>query len=591
MLPTPCRWFVPVLVSLAAFAPVHADSPAAREVAKVGEEYLAYGLERHPALRQKLGQAALHLPDYSLEAERHDAELAAAWRARLEAVGETGLGNEDRLSRDVLLWQLADTERGAEHSLCFFLVTPYTWSFRGIEPVLADHRFVTTADLDGYLNLVREVPRVTGQLWTRLALQRERGILVPQPALPAVVARLTALGQPGDASPFAVSDERLSALPAAAVAEFRSRLRTILDTEAAPAFRALAAYLGPDYAAAAPAEIGLAFRPGCAAAYRWAVRSQTTLERTPEEIHQIGLEGVARLQARMAELRQTLGGPADAREFHAQLRRDPRFLAKTPEEVGERLMKPIRRLEPLVDRLFQRQPKAPYGVLRLELELEPVMTFGYYDAPKPGKPVGNYRFNGSKLEERSLVGAASLIYHELVPGHHFQIALQNENEALSPIRRELSYNAFAEGWAEYAAELPRELGLYDDPWDEYGRLTADIFLTTRLVVDTGMNALGWTRAQALEFMAANLLESEIQLQTETLRYATDLPAQALAYKMGAYEIRRLRDEAQKALGDRFDVRRFHDAVLGAGSVPLTVLGRHVARWVVAKKSAPQAGEK
>jgi uncharacterized protein (DUF885 family) len=341
------------------------------------------------------------------------------------------------------------------------------------------------------------------------------------------------------------------------------------------------------YRAAAPAAVGLGQYPGGPEAYRFLVRLHTSLDGlTPEEAHRRGLAEVARIATEMAEVRATLGSELPAGEFHRSLRSDPRFLAASAEEVGERLMRPVRAIEPLVERWFVETPEAPYGVARLDPALEAGMTFGYYQWPLPGEPRGTYYFNGSSLGERPLIGAASLIYHELVPGHHFQIALQTENPALPAFRRNAFPIAFVEGWAEYASALAGEMGLYQDPHDRYGRLAMDMFLSCRLVVDTGMNALGWSREQALEFLRDRVLESDTQLATETLRYAVDIPAQALAYKTGALAIRDLRRRAEEALGPRFDVRRFHQAVLGHGAMPLEVLAEHVDWWIEQEKALP-----
>ena len=242
----------------------------------------------------------------------------------------------------------------------------------------------------------------------------------------------------------------------------------------------------------------------------------------------------------------------------------------------------VRRIEPKVDAFFLRRPKAPYGVRRLEPQLEPGQTFGYYNPPTKAEPVGIYYFNGSNLGDRSLLNAGALIYHELVPGHHFQINLAYENQLIPPFRRETADTAYTEGWGEYASALAGEMGMYEDPYDLYGRLSMEMFITLRLVVDTGMNALGWPRAKAVELMRENLMETDTQIATESLRYSCDIPGQALAYKMGALEIRRLREKARAALGPRFDIRRFHEAVLGSGSLPMTTLARHV-EWFIAQE--------
>ena len=225
-------------------------------------------------------------------------------------------------------------------------------------------------------------------------------------------------------------------------------------------------------------------------------------------------------------------------------------------------------------------PAAPYGVKRLDPSLEGSKTFGHYNPPTPQEERGLYYYNGSKLDERPLITAGSLIYHELIPGHHFQVALQMENEDLPQWRSEVAFHSgFTEGWAEYGSSLMMEMGLYETPLDEYGRLASECFFGNRLVVDTGMHAMGWTLEQAREASRRNTLMSDLEIQTETLRYSTDLQAQALAYALGAAKIRDLRERAKSELGDAFDLRAYHRTVLENGSVPLSVLEKHVDWWI------------
>jgi uncharacterized protein (DUF885 family) len=393
--------------------------------------------------------------------------------------------------------------------------------------------------------------------------------------------------KPAEESSLWVEGSRLDGLRrdggAAEVDGFQAELRRLITAEADPALQELAdavAAVRPQ----APERTDLGQYPGGEAVYRALVRYSTTLDVTPEEIHRIGLAEVDRIDARMAVLREKLGIPGTRAEAHRKIRTDQRFLAKTPEEVAERLMAPIRRMEPKVSAYFLRTPKAPYGVKRLDPLLEQgTMTFGNYELPTPASPTGYYRFNGGQLSQRPLLNAAALIYHELIPGHHFQMNLQQENESLPEFRRQTSHTAFVEGWAEYASELGLEMGVYSDPWDEYGRLGMDMFLSVRLVVDTGMNQLGWPRQKAIDYMLDHVLESETQVTSETLRYSAERPGQALAYKMGSRKIRELRTRAETALGDRFDIRRFHEAVIGSGSMPLAVLEKHIDWWIGEEK--------
>jgi uncharacterized protein (DUF885 family) len=225
-------------------------------------------------------------------------------------------------------------------------------------------------------------------------------------------------------------------------------------------------------------------------------------------------------------------------------------------------MKHARRIEPRVTEFFTRSPEAVYGVTRLNPALEPSQTYGFYSIPSRTEPRGLYHFNGSKLEERSLLAGAALAFHELAPGHHFQINLQLENTELPAFRRSSMSAGYTEGWGEYSSSVvAREMGMYEDPYDLYGRLVFDNFFNVRLVVDTGMNYFGWSRPKAMLYMREHTLESDVQIDSETIRYSIRQPAQALAYRMGRQTFVRLREKATKQLGSRFDIRRFHDAVL------------------------------
>jgi len=231
---------------------------------------------------------------------------------------------------------------------------------------------------------------------------------------------------------------------------------------------------------------------------------------------------------------------------------------------------------------FQTLCEADCEAVRLPAVLEPAMTFGFYQPPTAAQPKGQYFYNGLNSEEKNQIGAGSLAYHELIPGHHFQLALVEENEGLHPLLKILHLTANTEGWAEYAAMLAGEMGMYENPLDEYGRLTMDLFLTTRLVVDTGMNAFGWPREKAAALLKENSEFSDHMIFTETNRYSNDLPGQALAYKYGSLKMREIREKAKQALGSLFDIREYHERVLEIGFAPLKVLEMHIDWWVEQK---------
>lgn len=575
---------LPLLLMTALAAGEPNPPTASAELARILEDHHRHLLETSHFIQMQEGKKVTRLPDASLKNAQREAGFARSLRERLARLDPAGLNHEEQLSRDILAWELGWTVDFPDHFWTGFQVTPYSNPLRGLEQVFAIHPFEGEDDTARYLDLLRQYATLAGQLRANLETQRSRGMLLPKEEIDAVAAVFRALAAEPEASPLAVDSARLKALPPEKAAAFQAEVRRLLATSIKPVLEGLAAYVAAeDYRRAAPDRVGLGQYPGGEAAYRQLVRYHTSLDLTPEEIHRRGLAEVARIDARMAEVRAKLGFKGSKAEFHRSLKTDPRFLAKTPEEVSERLMAPVRRIEPKVSAYFLRTPKAPYGVARLDPGLEAAMTYGYYQQPTPAVPRGTYLFNGSRLDQRPLLNAAPLIYHELIPGHHFQIALQLENASLPAFRRTAFSTAFVEGWAEYASDLAEEMGLYPDPYEVYGRLAMDAFLSSRLVVDTGMNALGWPRQKAIDFMKENSLESDVQIASETLRYSVDIPGQALAYKTGAAKLWELRRQAEQALGPKFDIRRFHDAVLGSGAMPLTILEKHVDWWIGEEK--------
>jgi uncharacterized protein (DUF885 family) len=562
-----------------------AAASAAAELARIADDYWRHQLEEDVSTRVREGLQMESLPDLSAAHAEKEAAWGRALRARLasiDPVQEAALGHRDWLTL-ALLRDEADGMAAAPGAYWhLFLATPYDAPFAYVNDAFAAYRFASPADLDAYLRLLHGYAAMVGQLRQHLEGQDARGILLPKAEVDVVAAMLRAYAPPPPESVFEVSDDRLRGIDPAAVADFRGAARRIVAGEIDPALVRLADELTGDYRRRAPDRIGIGQYPGGAAAYRQLIRWSCGFDLTPEEIHRRGEAEVERLSRRMAEVRRQLGFQGTAREFHRQLRADPRFLARTPGEVAERLLAAVRKMEPKIPSWFLRQPKAPYGVERLPAALG-AMTFGYYQVPTPAQPRGLYLYNASHLDQRPLVFAAALIYHELIPGHHFQLALQAENPELPPFRRYLFHTAFVEGWGEYASHLGEEMGVYDDPYALYGRLDMDMFLSTRLVVDTGLNALGWSRQQAVDYMRDRLLESDAQIDSEVLRYAIGRPSQALAYKLGATHIEDLRRHAESILGPHFDVRRFHDAVLGSGSLPPRILAQHVEWWIEQEK--------
>ncbi len=575
-----------LLVSVAAAIPRLNSVASAQSATNKGSLLLAQVADevwqrklQSPAARLEQGLSINELPPWSLASAEEDAAFARDVLKKLDAINERDLNHEESLTLASLRW---DTRNAIEEADYFWLrspVTPYTQFLQSAHRIFQTFRFQRAADLDRYLDLLSEYPRLIEEIHGHLRRQTDRGARLPKDEVEIVIAFLKGFVREPGQSLFNVGDQRLTAIDAPAAARIKQRLAAEIIERTNPALERLIAYVAGAYRAGAPEQVGLWQYPGGADYYRYLVKFHTTMEITPEEVHQIGLREVERIESEMAEVRQKLGFRGAKAEFHKFLKTDPRFFPKTPDEIRARLLGFANSINPKLDRFFLTRPKAPFDTQRLNPALEASMTFGYYERPRPGALTGTYYFNGSKLEERSLLQSEGLIYHELVPGHHFHIASQMENDKLPPLRKNFYPTAFTEGWAAYASLLGRELGQYQDLYDLYGHLSMEMMISARLVVDTGMNHLKWPRSRAMEFMREHTLHSDTEIGTETLRYSVDIPAQALAYKMGEIKILELREQARKSLGNKFDIRRFHQAVLGSGALPMTVLERHL-NWFI-----------
>ena len=356
-----------------------------------------------------------------------------------------------------------------------------------------------------------------------------------------------------------------------------------------PSYKTLATFMTDDYIPGTRTSLGASELPDGRAYYAQRIRHFTTLDMTAKEIHQLGLDEVARIKAEMMEIIQEVEFEGSFAEFLEFLRTDPRFYAKTAEELLKEAAYISKRMDGKLPALFGLIPRLPYTVEPVPDHIAPKYTAGrYVGAPIGSTQPGRYWVNTYALETRPLYNLEALSLHEAVPGHHFQISLNQELEDLPNFRRHSYLSAFGEGWGLYSEWLGLEAGFYTDPYNNFGRLTYEMWRACRLVVDTGVHAMGWTRQQMMEFMGSNTALSHHEITTETDRYIS-WPAQALSYKIGQIKILELRRKAEKALGTSFDVRKFHDAVLGNGSVPLSVLEDVIDRFIERERSSHRTG--
>ncbi|HXF94949.1 MAG TPA: DUF885 domain-containing protein [Gemmatimonadales bacterium] len=521
------------------------------------------------------------LPSVSREDEARRAQARRAFLARLGTIDRSGLSAEDRVSYDLFRRQLRD--RIAEFEFGAYVLT-LTADY-GFHMAFADlpNRvpLARVGDYENYLARLRAFPAYLDQ---HIALMREglaRGFTVPRVTLRGYEA--TIAGHVVDDPTRSVFWRPFEALPAGVPAADRERLRAAgraaIAGAVVPAYRRFLDFMTREYIPGARSTLGASALPNGRAYYEFLVRRYTTLETTPEEVHRIGLAEVARIRAEMDTVIRRTGFAGDFAAFLAFLRTDPRFYARTPEDLLREASWIAKRMDGKLPALFKILPRLPYGIEPVPPHIAPKFTGGrYIPAPVGSTRAGYYWVNTYALESRPLYTLEALTLHEAVPGHHLQIALAQELEDLPPFRRFGGVTAFTEGWALYAERLGLEAGFYTDPYRNFGRLTYEMWRACRLVVDTGIHALGWSREQAMDFLARHTALSLHEVETETDRYIS-WPGQALAYKTGELKIRELRREAEQALGPRFDLREFHEAVLRHGEVTLPVLEELVREWL------------
>ena len=363
--------------------------------------------------------------------------------------------------------------------------------------------------------------------------------------------------------------------------ELSARARVAIQEKVGPSYQKFAEFLESEYLPAAPEKIGLGRLPGGERAYKFLIGRYTTTDMTAEEVHQLGLREVARIRGLMERIKTEVGFEGTLEQFFQHLRTSPEHYVKDPLELLMRYRSFCKRVDGQMPKLFKTLPRKPYGVEPIPDYIAPETTTAYY-LPGAGDLAGTYSVNLYKPETRALFEIPALSLHESVPGHHHQIALAQELPNLPAFRRESAgfgdYTVFVEGWALYAESLGEEMGLYEDPYDLFGRYTYEMWRAIRLVLDTGIHTKGWTRRQSIDYFLQNSPRSELDITNEVDRYIS-WPGQALAYKMGELEIKRLRRKAEQALGENFDIRTFHDAVLRQGAVPLNQLEKQINEYL------------
>lgn len=569
--------------------PARALATAAERLhALIAEEWQAR-LEANPLAATDVGRHEWddRLPPLAMADLERGLATTRSFLARLHEIPRAELGEADRINFDVFAWQLQTRIEEFEVNHFRMEWTTDSGFHTEIVRMAQSMRFRDAADFRIYLKRLGALPTYFRQHIALLRQGLERGMTIPAAVLDNYdVTMSSQLVADPMASPFL---EPFKTLPptiapaeqAALVAEARAAYRDAV----APAYQELLDFFRQDYRPRARSSLGASAMPEGAAYYRQRIRLFTTLDLTPEQIHEIGSKEVARIRAEMLAIIKEVGFAGDFAAFLDFLRSDPRFYAKTPQELLERASFLAKKMDGQLPALFKTLPRLPYGVEAVPDYLAPVYTAGrYVPAPRGSQQAGTYWVNTYALDKRPFYTLEALTLHEAVPGHHLQGALAQEMTDLPEFRRDLYISAFGEGWALYSERLGLEAGFYTDPYSNFGRLTYEMWRACRLVVDTGIHAQGWTRQQAFDFLASNTALSLHEVGTEIDRYIS-WPGQALSYKLGEIKIRELRDRAESELGPKFDLREFHDKILENGSIPLSVLEGVIVRYIEAKKQS------
>jgi prolyl oligopeptidase len=549
-------------------------------------EYWDHESERNPTDATYRGDHRWsdRLEDLSAESRERDASARRGFLERVRGIDRGRLSEEERLSA-LIFERLLSTDL---ESLTFEPhLTPVSQQ-GGPHLAFAElpsfHPFDTAEHAEAYVARLRAFPGLVDQMIANLRSGAARHVVAWRGSIERSVpqARELAAAGPDGKHPLSVAPDAMGErIPAAERERIAAAIGAAVAESVRPAYARLADFLETEYLPACRAEPGIRSLPRGEERYAFEVRRHTTTDLPPREVHELGLREIARIRGEMETIRAAVGFDGSLQEFFAHLRADPSLHHTSVEAYLEEYRGILREMDAKLPDLFGRLPRARYELKELESwRAQAAPTAYYYGPPDDGSRPGYFYVNTYDLASRPRYSMEALAYHEAVPGHHLQIALQQELD-LPDFRRHRGFTAYVEGWGLYSERLPKEVGLYRDPYSDFGRLVFEAWRAARLVVDTGLHAFGWSRERAIEYLEANTALARHDIESEVDRYIAS-PGQALAYKIGEIRIRELRREAEEALGEGFDVRRFHDVVLGSGSLPLDVLTGRVRTWIEAQ---------
>ena len=535
-------------------------TPAVRELC---DWFFTHAVENNEVYIVKWNFPNGEMPDLSLERAHQDSLLADETEQKARALLADCTSHEDEIILKVLIYYCGYIRKNEQN---YWLRFDLNHSYRTIPTFLEkllDLPIETPEQRKHYVQVLTNFTPFVQFLQDKLERQARMYIRMPKEACQLVIRSLE------DCEAMLAATARFdeACAPSAALTD---------------AIHTLTALIAGDYMKNAPEIIGMGQYPGGADLYARQVETYISCNASPEEIQAIGRKALADTEAEMLAIARSLGHTGTLREFKEQVQNDPQFRFSTPEEMQQVMTGYLDKIRPLMPKYFGRMPKADCAVARLDPASEATSSWGYYNVPNE-KPIGVYYYSAAELDKRCQIRTNAVVYHELLPGHHYQMNLVLEDNTVPEIIRHHYNTAYADGWAEYASGFCRDLGLYT-PYNDFGRLSWDSFLCCRLLVDTGLNALGWTREEAVAFLKEHTMFTDAEIATELVRYTVGMPAQALAYKWGSLKFAEFRRRAETELGEKFDLKDYHDALLQFGAIPLGILEDHL-NWYIATRKA------
>ena len=550
-----------------------------------------YDMQQRPEQASTLGDRRWNdrWTDASLEAHARHNQHNEEVLARLGKINRAGLSAADQLNYD--LFKKHYEEITGEYKLHWFLLPLNQRGGIQTSFELADAlRFQTVKDYEDWIARLRAFPQHMDQTIALMRQGIKERMVHPKVIMQRIPAQIDTqiVSDPTKSGYYKPFERFSSEISPADQQRLKTAATQAIEQQIVPSFKKFKEFFVNEYLPACYDQVGAWQLPHGDELYAFFVRHYTTTDVTPEQVHQTGLREVARIRAQMEQIMQQTGFKGTRDDFFKFLRTDPQFFYKTPEELFEGYKVVAKTIDPNLVRMFRTLPRQPYGVEEIPAAVAPDTTAAYYREGAPdGSRAGTYFVNLYKPETRPKWEMMALTLHESVPGHHLQIARAQEMGEMPKFRRFGGYTAFVEGWALYAESLGDDMHLYSDPYSKFGQLTYEMWRAVRLVVDTGIHAKHWTREQAIKYFMDNAPKTELDIVNEIDRYIA-WPGQSLAYKTGELKIKELRARARQQLGDKFDLREFHDVVLGSGAVPLDILERTVNDWITEKPKSRES---